>query len=90
MIFNKCPFLSKAEQDEIDSILNKLKISTGEQAGDILGKIFVEYVKDNPVQFFEWDLDNKDYIRTITFKTRQRSIYRNYAESLPSLYWSSI
>lgn len=59
-------------------------------AGEILGNLFVEYLQSNPKQFFEWNMNTKDFLRNITFKTRERSIFKNYRNNLHSLYWSSL
>ena len=78
------------EQNAIDSIIAILKMGSGITAGEILGNLFVEYLKNNKEQFFEWNLHKKDFLRNITFKSRQRSIFKNYQENLSSLYWSSL
>ncbi len=90
LIFNKSPFITAEEQAEINKILPSLSGGTSKDTGILLGDLFVDYIKNNPNQFFDWDINNKDFLRNLTFKTRQRSIFKNYRESLPSLYWSSI
>ncbi len=90
LIFNKSPYLTSAEQNSIDNIINGLKIGTSGTAGEMVGNLFIEYLKRGPDQFYEWDISKKDFLRNITFKTRQRTIFKNYQENLPSLYWSSI
>ena len=52
-------------------------------------KIF-DYLKNNLIQFFEWDMSQKDFLRNITFKTYERSIFKNYKENIVSLNWGSI
>ena len=90
LIFNKSPYITTIEQNAIDSIIAILKMGSGITAGEILGNLFVEYLKNNKEQFFEWNLHKKDFLRNITFKSRQRSIFKNYQENLSSLYWSSL
>ncbi|KJU70976.1 hypothetical protein UC77_11960 [Clostridium baratii] len=90
IIFNKASFLTTVEQNAIDSIISVLKTGTGTTAGEIMGNLFVDYLKNSNNQFFEWDINKKDFLRNITFKTRQRSIFKNYQENLSSLYWSSL
>ncbi|WP_459833898.1 hypothetical protein [Clostridium carnis] len=90
IIFNKASFLTTDEQNAIDSIISVLKTGTGTTAGETMGNLFVDYLKNSNDQFFEWDINKKDFLRNITFKTRQRSIFKNYQENLPSLYWSSL
>lgn len=90
LIFNKSPHLTSAEQTKIDSIIPSISTGGTSDPGVILGNIFVEFLRNSSKQFFEWDITRTDFLRTITFKTRQRSIFKNYKENLPSLYWSSI
>ena len=91
LVFNKSPHITEEEQTKINEIINELKNSDAENdPGIILGKIFIDFLKTSTKQFFEWDIYNKDLLRSITFKTRQRSIYKNYKEKPHSLYWSSI
>lgn len=35
------------------------------------------YLKTNSKQFFEWNIHEKDFLRQITFKTYERSIFKN-------------
>ena len=90
LIFNKCPFLTPNEQAKIDEIINALPTGTDTTAGARRGDIFVDYVKNNSSQFFEWDISTRDFLRNLTFKTRQRSIFKNYHENPMALYWSSL
>ena len=92
MIFNKSPHITVSEQNVIDNLINDLKVVAGSNlsAGDICGNLFVDYLKTSSKQFFEWDMENKDFLRNITFKTRERSIFKNYKENITSLAWSSI
>lgn len=90
LIFNKSPFVTVHEQNEIDNIISILKRGSGNTAGEILGELFIDYLENGSEQFFEWDINKNDLLRNMTFKTRQRSIFRNYQENLPSLFWSSI
>lgn len=92
MIFNKSPHIIVAEQTMIDELINDLRVATGSNlnAGDICGNLFVDYLKTSNKQFFEWDMEKKDFLRNITFKTRERSIFKNYKENIISLAWSSL
>lgn len=90
LIFNKSPHLNSAEQAKIESIIPSISTGVVSNPGMKLGNIFIEFLRNSPKQFFDWDIKETDFLRTITFKTRQRSIFRNYKENLPSLYWGSI
>ena len=90
LIFNKSPYLTHSEQAYIDNIIANLKITSGTSAGEIVGNIFVDYLKKNPNQFFEWDMNKRDFLRNMTFKTRERTIFKNYKENLRLMYWESL
>lgn len=92
MIFNKSPHITATEQTVIDGLINDLRVVSGSNlnAGDICGNLFVDYLKTSNKQFFEWDMEKKDFLRNITFKTRERSIFKNYKENIISLAWSSL
>ena len=91
IIFNKSPHLTMAEQSKVDHLINELKVSTATNlsAEEICGNLFVEFVKNNSRQFFEWDMEEKDFLRNYTFKTYERSIFKNYRENVTSLAWGS-
>lgn len=90
LIFNKSPYLTHSEQAYIDNIIANLKIASGTSAGEIVGNIFVDYLKKSPNQFFEWDMNKRDFLRNMTFKTRERTIFKNYKENLRFMYWESL
>lgn len=60
------------------------------RVGDICGNLFVEFLKISRKQFFEWSIHEKDFLRQITFKTYERSILKNYKETLNFMDWNSI
>lgn len=90
IVFNKSPHITVAEQARIDGLLSILKIGINNTPGETIGNLFVDYLRNNPIQFFEWDMEKRDFLRNITFKTKERSIFKNYQENLASLYWSSL
>ena len=92
IVFNKCPFLSSTSRTLIDGVVNSLPyMGTGNRScADIALDVFVDYLRNNDEQFFEWDMLSKDFLRTITFKTHEKSIFKNYKENIVSLAWGSI
>ena len=56
----------------------------------ILIDMFKEYLQNNSDQFFDWDIDRNDFLRTLTFKTHEKSIFKNYKENAISMAWGSI
>lgn len=92
IVFNKSPYLSSTIQSLVDGIINDLQTNTSnnKRAGDICGNLFVGFLKTNQKQFFEWNIHEKDFLRQITFKTYERSIFKNYKETLNFMDWNSI
>lgn len=92
IVFNKSPHITSSTQGLITNIINNLQIneSGNKRAGDICGNLFVEFLKTSPKQFFEWNIDERDFLRQITFKTYERSIFKNYKETLNFMDWNSI
>ena len=91
IIFNKSPYLTTEEQSKVDDLIDELRVSSNVKlsAEEICGNLFVEFVKNNSKQFFEWDIEEKDFLRNYTFKTYERSIFKNYRENIASLAWGS-
>ena len=92
IVFNKSPYITSGTQGLINNIISDLQvnISGNKRAGDICGNLFVEFLKTNSKQFFEWNIHEKDFLRQITFKTYERSIFKNYKETLNFMDWNSI
>lgn len=92
IVFNKSPYITSGTQGLINNIISVLQvnISGNKRAGDICGNLFVEFLKTNSKQFFEWNIHEKDFLRQITFKTYERSIFKNYKETLNFMDWNSI
>ena len=58
---------------------------------ELYDRIFkIEFLKTSRKHFFEWIIHEKDFLRQITFKTYERSIFKNYEETLNFMDWNSI
>lgn len=90
LIFNKSPHITRVEQTKIDSIIPRTTSHTSGEPGTLVGNVFIEFLLNSPNQFFEWNINKNDFLRNITFKTRQRSLFKNFKDNLHSLHWSSI
>lgn len=82
IVFNRSPFF-KDQQCLIDDKLKSFVESKNSNTTDIardLENIFLKYLKsENSNQFFDWEVKNDMYfLKKITFKTRQRTIFKNY------------
>ena len=90
LIFNKCPFITNASQNAIDNAITFLNVPTASGCTHTLVDIFKNYLQNSPIQFFDWDIERNDFLRTLTFKTHEKSIFKNYKENAISLAWGSI
>ena len=90
LIFNKCPFITGLTQSVIDNVIMSLQIPPSMGRTHILIDMFKEYLQNNSDQFFDWDIDRNDFLRTLTFKTHEKSIFKNYKENAISMAWGSI
>lgn len=90
LIFNKCPFITNASQNAIDNAITLLNVPTASGCTHTLVDIFKNYLQNSPIQFFDWDIERNDFLRTLTFKTHEKSIFKNYKENAISLAWGSI
>lgn len=90
LIFNKCPFITNASQNAIDNAITLLNVPAASGCTHTLVDIFKNYLQNSPIQFFDWDIERNDFLRTLTFKTHEKSIFKNYKENAISLAWGSI
>ena len=89
LIFNKCPFITNSSQSIIDNAIASLLVSNSTGCVDVLIDIFKEFLQNSTKQFFNWDMDNSDFLRILTFKTHEKSIFKNFRENAISLAWES-
>ena len=90
LIFNKCPHISSSLQTEMDNFIATISIPGPYGCTSVLVGLYKDYLQNNPEQFFDWDISKNDFLRTLTFKTHEKSIFKNYKENAVSLSWSSI
>ena len=90
IIFNKCPYITPYAQGLIDSFISIIQIPTDNACTHVLIGLFKEFLQNNTEQFFDWNLERNDFLRFLTFKTHEKSIFKNYKENAISLAWGSI
>ena len=74
----------------IDNFVSYISIPTTYSCTSVLTGLFKDYLQNNPDQFFDWDMKKYDFLRNLTFKTHEKSIFKNYKENSMSLAWGSI
>ena len=75
LIFNKCPYITIASQNAINNAVAVLNFPLDSGCTQTLINIFKSYLQNSPIQFFYWDIERNDFLRTLTFKTHEKSIF---------------
>jgi hypothetical protein len=80
LIFNKSPYIDSKIQIEFDTLIDSIPIksSTDVIADNISITIFRDFLKQSPEQFFLWDIESGNLLKEITYRTHERTIFRNY------------
>lgn len=81
LIFNKCPLICKDTQKLFDEIIiNNFNINLSKESNsaDICKYLLKDYLLNNKKQFFEWEIEKSSLLKKISYKTYERSIFRNY------------
>jgi hypothetical protein len=84
MIFNKCPFIDTSLQNEISRIINDVcSLPENPQfiERDKTRLLFAKFLRDKSDNFITWKLDTIDIVADITFRTRHRTIFRNFGKA---------
>lgn len=100
LIFCNCPYLNKELKEQMKDILSKAenevnksnkeskkKINKSVRVNEKIFKLFYDFMKiEDNKKFFDWD--NKNISQRITYRTFQRTIFKNYKKTNISLYSS--
>lgn len=92
-IFNKCDYIKPATQDIINDFINnylKALYSDDAKPSEICMSLLYDFMIQSDKQFFQWDLENKDFLKEVTFKTYERTIFKNYNLKYAFMEFSSI
>lgn len=79
LIFNKSPYINVSNQQLFDTIIDESIMNPNNQLpSDKCANLVGNFLKNSDKQFFEWDIDNRELLKQITFRTYQRTIFKNY------------
>ncbi|KMZ55702.1 RNA-directed DNA polymerase [Dorea sp. D27] len=81
IIFNKCPFIKGALQNKFDILIANrfsLTVTDSSNAVNICTHLLGDFFLNSSKQFFEWDISRRSFLKEITFKTYERSVFKNY------------
>lgn len=53
-------------------------------------KIFKKYLLENEKQFFDWNIEEKNLMKEITYKTYERTIFKRQFSNFEYFNWGSI
>lgn len=79
LIFNKCPHINQDLQTKFNDIITKLKTLVPPQNdGFTTMELFIKFLTSSKKQFFNWDVDNLDYLQQITYRTHERTLFQQH------------
>lgn len=84
LVFNKSPYIDVAVQTLFNSIINHVEQSVVATSPNYENmKLFVDFLKNEPLQFFSWNHTGRSMMRQITYRTHERTIFKNnkYAQT---------
>ena len=89
LIFYNCPYLNKELKEQMKDILSKAENGVNKSVGvnEKIFKLFYDFMKiEDNKKFFDWD--NRNISQRITYRTFQRTVFKNYKKTNISLYSS--
>jgi hypothetical protein len=80
LVFNKSPYIDSAIQMEFDALIDSIPIKPSVDVipNNISMAIFCDFLKYSTKQFFSWDVESRNLLKEITYRTHERTIFRNY------------
>lgn len=81
MIFNKCPFISASLQSEISRIIDSICTAPVSDDFEKARLLVFDFIKNSTENFITWKLDTVDIAADITFRTRHRTIFKNFNQN---------
>jgi hypothetical protein len=79
LIFNKSPYISNDIQIKINDIIGYIRsILVSNNQRHLTFELFCDFLDQNSNQFFCWDITSKDILRKITYRTHERTLFRNF------------
>ena len=81
---------SKLTEEAIKKFEKDVSEGKNVSINDYVVEEYKDYLQNNPEQFYDWDMRKNDFLRTLTFKTHEKSIFKNYKENAVSLAWGSM
>lgn len=78
LIFNKCTYIDPIVQTEIEGIISYLHTSGGKiNPSQAIINLLYEFMLHETNQFITWNINHLDVAKQITFRTYQKTVFRN-------------
>ena len=82
LVFNHCPHITQTNQTVFNDLIDTLRSrSQNTDLGCQTMLTYHQFLKTNDSQFFCWDIEERNFIKEITYRTHERTIFRNYKYS---------
>lgn len=82
LVFNKSPYVDPATQQKFNQIIDSLSSYTSNtNVGTCSMQLFIDFLKSSQKQFMNWDIEHTDYIKQITYRTHERTLFHKYNPS---------
>ena len=83
LVFCNCPYISHNLKDGLDKKVEKLKIGDANYPSDLARNLIYEFLKDSTKKnlFFYWGYYNFSASKQLTYRTYQRTLFKQYRNS---------
>lgn len=79
IVFNNCPYLSAALKSKIQNVISMVKKSQPKTPADEMNNLIYEFMQmGTRNQFFYWGYYNFNASKQLTFRTYQRTLFKQY------------
>ena len=90
IVFNNCPYLSTCVKTILDEKVDEIKRS-GNEACDLSVNMVYEFMKSKKQNmFFYWGYFRFSASRQLTYRTYQRTLFKQYNKRLSTVYYGSL
>lgn len=78
LAFNKCPHIISSVTDKMNEKISMLE-SESDTVNSCVKRLLLEFLnaESDENTFIKWDINSYDYVRSITFKTHERTLFNN-------------
>lgn len=79
IVFNNCPYISRILKDKMKNIISNLSVSQPNNFAGEMNKLICEFMQKGTLnQFFYWGYYSFNASKQLTFRTYQRTLFKQY------------